>query len=69
MTRVALALRIGGFALIVLWMAPTILLALASLAWRHFAFDLRMARVRRLRRAGRLDEARAALERINLDRD
>ena len=34
---------------------------------RHVSFDLRIARVRRLRRAGRYDEANAALDRLSRD--
>ncbi len=59
-----------GLALIELWLLwwlPTIALGLAGLAWRHVWFDLRMARVRRLREAGRLDAARAELDRIQRD--
>ena len=39
----------------------------ARLAWCRVRFDLRLARIRQLRHAGRLDEAQAALDALRQD--
>ena len=50
-----------------IWWLPTILLVVAYLLVRSVAFELRISRVRRLRRAGLVEEAKAALDRLSRD--
>ena len=67
MTRAAVALRIAMLSLEVAWWLPMLAVGFAAMECRRAAFNIRIVRVRRLRRAGRFDEASAALDRLRRD--
>ena len=63
MTALRRATHAAAFMVVVVWWLPTILLALALVGAFHINTWRIVRRARRLRLAGRLDEAAAVLER------